>query len=97
MGFIGGALQERFTERVRGLDPGRLLAVPIDVGKHSGPVPPRSGARTWLPGPPAGESAYVSECPEQLRVGQQNSGMSRLRRSLPSSVPACRFDRPYGC
>ena len=35
MGFIGGALQERFTERVRGLDPGRLLAVPIDVGKHS--------------------------------------------------------------
>lgn len=35
MGFIGGALQERFTERVRGRDPGRLLAIPIDVGKHS--------------------------------------------------------------
>jgi len=35
MGFIGGALQERFAERVRGLDPERLLAVPIDVGKHS--------------------------------------------------------------
>jgi transposase len=35
MGYIGGALQERFTERVRGVDPGRLLAVPIDVGKHS--------------------------------------------------------------
>src|SRR5437867_4756733 len=35
MGYIGGALQEQFTERVRGVDPGRLLAVPIDVGKHS--------------------------------------------------------------
>ncbi|MGH9168665.1 MAG: IS110 family transposase [Acidimicrobiia bacterium] len=34
MGYIGGALQERFVERVRGVDPGRLLAVPIDVGKH---------------------------------------------------------------
>ncbi len=33
MGFIGGDLQERFVERVRGVDPGRLLAVPIDVGK----------------------------------------------------------------
>ena len=35
MGYIGGALQEQFTERVRGVDPARLLAVPIDVGKHS--------------------------------------------------------------
>jgi transposase len=35
MGYIGGVLQERFTEQVRGVDPGRLLAVPIDVGKHS--------------------------------------------------------------
>jgi transposase len=35
MGYIGGALQERFVEQVRGVDPGRLLAVPIDVGKHS--------------------------------------------------------------
>lgn len=35
MGYIGGALQERFAERVRGVDPGRLLAVPIDVGKHT--------------------------------------------------------------
>lgn len=35
MGYIGGVLQEPFTERVRGVDPGRLLAVPIDVGKHS--------------------------------------------------------------
>lgn len=35
MGYIGGALQERFVERVRGVDPVKLLAVPIDVGKHS--------------------------------------------------------------
>jgi transposase len=35
MGFIGGDLQERFVERVRGVDSGRLLAVPIDVGKAS--------------------------------------------------------------
>jgi transposase len=34
MGYIGGGLQERFVQRVRGVDPGRLLAVPIDVGKH---------------------------------------------------------------
>jgi transposase len=35
MGFIGGDLQERFVERIRGADPTRLLAVPIDVGKAS--------------------------------------------------------------
>jgi transposase len=35
MGFIGGNLQERFVERIRGVDPTRLLAVPIDVGKAS--------------------------------------------------------------
>lgn len=35
MGFIGGDLQERFVERIRGVDPARLLAVPIDVGKAS--------------------------------------------------------------
>jgi transposase len=35
MGFIGGDLRESFIGRVKGADPGRLLAVPIDVGKHS--------------------------------------------------------------
>jgi transposase len=35
MGFIGGDLQARFVGRVRGVDPARLLAVPIDVGKAS--------------------------------------------------------------
>jgi transposase len=35
MGFIGGELRESFIGRVRGADPGELLAVPIDVGKHS--------------------------------------------------------------
>jgi transposase len=35
MGFIGEDLRERFIGRVKGADPGRLLAVPIDVGKHS--------------------------------------------------------------
>jgi transposase len=35
MGYIGGALHERFAERVRGVDPARLLTVPIDVGKHT--------------------------------------------------------------
>lgn len=35
MGFIGGDLRESFITRVRGADPGRLLAVPIDVGKNS--------------------------------------------------------------
>lgn len=34
MGYIGGGLHERFVEQVRGIDPRRLLAVPIDVGKH---------------------------------------------------------------
>jgi hypothetical protein len=34
MGFIGGGLKERFVERIRGVAPERLLAVPIDVGKH---------------------------------------------------------------
>ncbi len=35
MGFIGGDLRERFVDRVKDADPGRLLAVPIDVGKRS--------------------------------------------------------------
>jgi len=35
MGFIGGVQQQEFSERFRGKDPERLLAVPIDVGKHS--------------------------------------------------------------
>lgn len=35
MGFIGGDLRESFIGRVKGADPGRLLAVPIDVGKNS--------------------------------------------------------------
>lgn len=35
MGFIGGDLRESFIGRVKGADPGRLLAVPIDVGKKS--------------------------------------------------------------
>jgi transposase len=36
MGFIGGDLRQDFIGRIKGADPGRLLAVPIDVGKHSG-------------------------------------------------------------
>jgi transposase len=35
MGYIGGGLQRAFVERTRGIDPGRLLVVPIDVGKRS--------------------------------------------------------------
>lgn len=35
MGFIGGDLRERFVDRVKESDAGRLLAVPIDVGKRS--------------------------------------------------------------
>lgn len=35
MGFIGGDLRESFIGRVKGADPGRLLAVPIDVGKYT--------------------------------------------------------------
>ncbi|MGH2688279.1 MAG: IS110 family transposase [Actinomycetota bacterium] len=35
MGFIGGVRQEEFVRQLRGKDPDRLLAVPIDVGKHS--------------------------------------------------------------
>jgi transposase len=34
MGFIGGVRQEEFARQLRGKDPDRLLAVPIDVGKH---------------------------------------------------------------
>lgn len=33
MGFVGGDLQQRFVEQVRGIDRDRLFAVPIDVGK----------------------------------------------------------------
>ena len=36
MGFIGGDLRQGFISRIRGEDPGRLLALPIDVGKHAG-------------------------------------------------------------
>ena len=35
MGFIGGDLRENFISRIKGADPGALLAVPIDVGKNS--------------------------------------------------------------
>jgi transposase len=35
MGFIGGGLREGFVDRVKDVDSGRLLAVPIDVGKRS--------------------------------------------------------------
>jgi transposase len=33
--YVGGDLQGQFMARVRGLDPGRCLAVPVDVGKWS--------------------------------------------------------------
>jgi hypothetical protein len=33
MTFVNGELQARFMTRVRGLDPQRCLAVPVDVGK----------------------------------------------------------------
>src|SRR6266536_6018769 len=35
MGYIGGGLHRAFVERIRGVEPERLLAVPIDVGKHT--------------------------------------------------------------
>jgi transposase len=35
MGFIGGDLRESFISRLKGANPGRLLAVPIDVGKYT--------------------------------------------------------------
>src|SRR6266511_4693401 len=35
MGYIGGGLHRSFVERVRGVEPERLLAVPIDVGKRA--------------------------------------------------------------
>jgi transposase len=35
MGFIGGDLRQSFIGKIRGADPGNLLAVPIDVGKNS--------------------------------------------------------------
>lgn len=35
MGYIGGGLHRTFVERIRGIEPERLLAVPIDVGKHT--------------------------------------------------------------
>jgi transposase len=31
--FIGGELQAEFMGRLRGIDPGRCLVVPVDVGK----------------------------------------------------------------
>jgi len=36
MGFIGGDLRRDFIRRIKSEDAGRLLAVPIDVGKHTG-------------------------------------------------------------
>ena len=35
MRFVGGDLQGEFMARVRGVDPRRCLAVPVDVGKWS--------------------------------------------------------------
>jgi len=35
VGFIGGGLRQEFVTRIKDADPGRLLAVPIDVGKRS--------------------------------------------------------------
>ncbi len=35
MGYIGGMLQQVFVGRVRGAERERLLAVAIDVGKHT--------------------------------------------------------------
>lgn len=35
MGFIGGAQQSEFVNKIRGKQPDRLLAVPIDVGKRT--------------------------------------------------------------
>lgn len=35
MGFIGGAQQSAFIDRIKGKQPDRLLGVPIDVGKHT--------------------------------------------------------------
>jgi transposase len=35
MGYIGGGLHRAFVERIRGVEPERLLAVPVDVGKHT--------------------------------------------------------------
>jgi hypothetical protein len=32
MRYVGGDLQEAFMARVRGVDPQRCLAVPVDVG-----------------------------------------------------------------
>ncbi len=45
MGYIGGGLHRAFVERIRGVEPERLLAVPIDVGKHTA-----AGARVRLLG-----------------------------------------------
>jgi transposase len=33
--FVGGAAQAGYVDRVRGLDPGKCLVVPVDVGKRS--------------------------------------------------------------
>lgn len=35
MGFVGGAQHARFVEKIRDLERARLLAAPIDVGKHT--------------------------------------------------------------
>lgn len=35
MGFIGGGLRQELVTRIKDADPGRLLAVPIDVARHS--------------------------------------------------------------
>jgi hypothetical protein len=36
MTFVGGRAQGEFMKRLRGVDPGRSLVVPIDVGKRAG-------------------------------------------------------------
>src|SRR5450432_518968 len=35
MRFIGGVTQQKYVQLTRGLDPGRCLAVGVDVGKRS--------------------------------------------------------------
>jgi hypothetical protein len=53
MTFVNGEVQARFMARIRGVDPQRCLAIPVDVGKGPPTYGPDSAPSASLPG--AGE------------------------------------------
>jgi transposase len=74
VGYIGGAEQGRFVERIRNAKRDRLLAVPIDVGKRTAAA---LVCDFW------GE---IVTAPFEFDLNE--SGFTKLRAELPERKPA---------